>query len=178
MLPPHSSSSHWFALVVKLRFEKHTSSLLQEKGYDTFLPLERCRRQWGARSATVQSALFPGYVFSRFDPSERLPVLTTPGVLNVVKSVTGPVSVPESELDAIRRALNSESVVQRFPYGYVGEQVRIEEGPLKGVEGIILSTAKESRLILSITMLQRSISVEIDARSTVSSGQATSIARW
>jgi transcription antitermination factor NusG len=156
----------WFALIVKWRFEKHASNLLREKGFETFLPLERCRRQGKSKPANVQVPLFPGYVFARFDPFKRLPVLITPGVISVVKTSVGPVSVPETEIDAIKRATDSDCVVRRFPYGYVGEKVRIEEGPLKGIEGIVLSTRKQSTLILSITLLQRSISVEIDSRST------------
>ena len=152
----------WYAVRVKSKFETIASAGLSGKGYQPFLPLYRARRRWSDRVKQLDLPLFPGYVFCRFDAGARLPILTTPGVMSVVGYGREPVPVDEGEIAAVRAIIASGLPAIPWPYLRTGNRVLIEEGPLAGIEGIVLSLKKELRLIVSVTMLQRSVGVEID----------------
>ncbi len=153
----------WFALQVKPRREKVTSTILRNKGFEQFLPLYVSRRAWSDRTAKVEVPLFPGYVFCRFDPDRpRLAIVTTPGVVNVVGVGGRPAPIPEQELEVIQSIISSGSAAQPWPYLEVGKRVRIERGSLAGVEGILVDTKKQHRVVVSISLLQRSVAVEIE----------------
>lgn len=153
----------WFALQVRVRHEADVTVHLEGKGYEWFLPLYKERKRWSDRVKQVDSPLFPGYVFCRFNPNDRLPILKTPGVTQIVGYNRVPVAVDESEIDSIRTLVASG--VPNFPCAYleVGSRVRIEAGALRGLEGILMEVKGKRRLVLSITLLQRSVAVEIDS---------------
>jgi transcription antitermination factor NusG len=153
----------WFALQVRMRREVGVSDHLQGGGYEWFLPLYKCRRRWSDRVKEVDAPLFPGYLFCRFNPHDRLPILKTPGVTQIVGYNHVPVPVDEQEIAAIRRLIASG--VPNFPCAYleVGSKVRIDAGALRGLEGILIDVKGKRRLVLSITLLQRSVAVEIDS---------------
>jgi len=153
----------WFALQVRVRHEADVTVHLEGKGYQWFLPLYKERRRWSDRIKQVDAPLFPGYVFCRFDPNDRLPILKTPGVTQIVGYSRVPVAVDENEIEAIRTLVASG--VPNFPCAYleVGSRVRIEAGALRGLEGILTDVKGKRRLVLSITLLQRSVAVEIDS---------------
>ena len=152
----------WFALVVRSQHEKIVSSALQDKGYEEFLPLYTSKRRWSDRMKQLTLPLFPGYLFCRFDLNHRLPILVTPGVLQVVGAGKVPLPVDESEIAALRSIVNSGLQAEPWPYLKVGQRVRIERGSLEGVEGILTSVKKPFRLVVSVTLLQRSVAVEVD----------------
>src|SRR5438309_1885473 len=85
----------WFAIHIRGRYEKSTAAILHDKGYEWFLPLYKCRRRWSDRSKELELPLFPGYLFCRFDLNDRLPILTTPGVLQIVGIGKTPIPVDE-----------------------------------------------------------------------------------
>jgi transcription antitermination factor NusG len=153
----------WFALQIRMRHETGVADHLQGKGYEWFLPLYKARRRWSDRVKEVSSPLFPGYLFCRFDPHDRLPILKTPGVTQIVGYNHVPVPVDEQEIEAIRRLIASG--LPNFPCAFlqVGSKVRIEAGALRGLEGILTELKGKRRLVLSITLLQRSVAVEIDS---------------
>ncbi|MCU1241312.1 MAG: transcriptional activator RfaH [Candidatus Acidoferrum typicum] len=153
----------WFALQVRMRHETGVADHLQGKGYEWFLPLYKAQRRWSDRVKEVQAPLFPGYLFCRFNPHDRLPILKTPGVTQIVGYNHVPVPVDEQEIQAIRTLVASG--VSNFPCPYleVGSKVRIEAGALRGLEGILMDLKGKRRLVLSITLLQRSVAVEIDS---------------
>lgn len=153
----------WFALQVRNRYEHLVAAVLRDKGYETFLPSCEARRQWSDRSKTVSLPLFPTYLFCRLDPENRLPVLVTPGVRAVVGAGKKPVPIEESEIAAVRRVAEAGLPVTPWPGFAVGKTVRVEHGPLRGVEGVILEDKGMPRLLVGITLLQRSISVEVDS---------------
>jgi transcription antitermination factor NusG len=152
----------WYAIRVKSKYETVTSAGLAGKGYEPFLPLYTARRRWSDRVKQMELPLFPGYVFCRFDVGTRLPVLTTPGVISVVGYGREPVAIDEGEIAAVRAIIASGLPAMPWPFLRTGNRVLIEEGPLAGVEGIVLAVKKQYRLIVSVTMLQRSMGVEID----------------
>jgi transcription elongation factor/antiterminator RfaH len=152
----------WYALQVRPRFEKAIASALLHKGYEGFLPLYRQKRRWSDRIKEVQVPFFPGYLFCRFDINKRLPVLTTPGVNKIVSIGKEPRPVEDSEIEALQATVVSGLRVEPQSYLNIGQKVRIERGPLSGIEGILTSLKGLNRLILSVHLLQRSISVDID----------------
>jgi transcription termination/antitermination protein NusG len=160
----------WFALAVRPRVEEAVSKTLRAKGYDTFLPTYRKQYLSGARSWDSVLPLFPGYVCCRFDIQNRLPVLTTPGVIQVLGSGSAPVALSDVEVSSLQAAVRANCPVQPFPYVRTGKRVRIEKGLLAGTEGIVLSFKPALRLILSITLLQKSALLEVEQGQISESG--------
>ncbi len=161
--PVRPSQLEWYALCVRARHERIAWSVLQNKGYETYLPLYRSRRKWSDRITELELPLFPGYVFCRFDPSDRrVPILTTPGVQHIVGAGRSPLPVDESELAAVRAVIASGLAAEPWPYLKAGHRVRIDAGALEGLEGILVEVKKHHRLVISVTLLQRSVAVEID----------------
>jgi transcription antitermination factor NusG len=153
----------WFAVRVKTTHEKRVTSLLDYQEYEWFLPVYTCRRRWSDRIKRVQLPLFPGYLFCRFDPAARLRVLKTPSVIGIVGIANVPTPIDENEIAAIRRVVDSGFGVSPHPFLQVGQWVRINGGALAGLEGRIVDAKRRDRLILSVTLLQRSVAVEIDS---------------
>jgi transcription antitermination factor NusG len=152
----------WFALRVRSNYEQVASLHLRSRGYQEFSPSYKVERQWSDRKKMTDQPLFPGYVFCRLNPNDRLPVLTVPGVMGMVGFGDGPMSIPEEEVGRVRSMLNSGLVVMPWPFLKVGETVLIERGPLSGVEGILQEVKGKCRIVVSINLLQRSVSSEID----------------
>src|SRR5258707_5531577 len=126
----------WFALQVYCRSEVVTSQLLQEKGYPVFVPLYLRRKPRGTRTELREFPLFGGYAFCQFDPLKRLPILTTPSVIRIVGLGKIPVPIEDSEITALQRITKAGLALRPCDYLRAGNRVRIDEGPLKGVEGI------------------------------------------
>lgn len=153
----------WFALQVRTRYEALVAEHLQGKGYEWFLPVYTRRTRWSDRVKEADLPLFPGYLFCRFDPRNRLPILKTPGVTQIVGYNHSPVPVEESEIRAIRTLVASGVPNAPCAYLEVGSRVRIQNGALRGIEGILIELKGKRRLVLSISLLQRSVAVEIDS---------------
>lgn len=152
----------WFALRVKSRCEKNVATMARHRGFEEFLPLYQSRRRWSDRFKSVELPLFPGYVFCRLDPKFRLPLLTIPGVLHFVGVGRVPVPIDETEIAAIQQAMGAGLLAEPYPFFEVGGRVRLVEGPLRGVEGFLVEVRKEQRIAVSVSLLKRSIAVEID----------------
>ncbi|HKW34975.1 MAG TPA: transcription termination/antitermination NusG family protein [Candidatus Acidoferrum sp.] len=152
----------WYALQLRSRWETSTAALLSCKGYQTFLPTYKNEKRGSSRSKEAQAPLFPGYLFCRFNVCDRLPVLITPGVISVVGMGRMPIPVEESEIEAIQRMVSTGMRVEPCPYLEVGQRVLIEDGALSGVEGVLTSFKGTQRIVVSISLLRRSVALEID----------------
>ena len=152
----------WFAIQVRTRHEAGVASHLRGKGYSPFLPVYKCRKRWSDRIKVADAPLFPGYLFCRFNVEKRLPILTVPGVIKIV-GTSFPTPVDEHEIRAIETSLHSGLPSRSWPFMQAGERVRIGFGPLRGLEGILLEARGAHRLVVSVTLLQRSVAVEIDS---------------
>jgi transcription antitermination factor NusG len=151
----------WFALRVKPNHEKPVSVALRGKGFEEFLPLFRSQRQWSDRVKVMDLPLFPGYLFCRLNLEERMPLLTTPGFLYIVGVGKTPEPVDESEILAIQSVLRTGLPVTPWPSLVVGQKVQLKHGPLRGLEGVLTKIANQHRIYVSVTLLKRSISVEV-----------------
>ena len=153
----------WFALHVRSNCERLVSRHLEDKGYECLLPAYRAQRRWSDRVKQLDVPLFPGYVFCRLDPADRVPVLSVPGVVQIVGQGKIPAAISEAEIDAIQKILTSNLPYLPWSSLAPGQQIVVKHGPLMGVQGVLLETRKPHRLVVSVTMLQRSVAVEVDA---------------
>ena len=152
----------WYALTVKPNHERAAAQALGSKGLETFLPLYRSRRRWSDRIKELELPLFAGYVFCRFKAAERAGILSTPGVNSVVGFGRRPAPVSDGEIAAVRTIVSSGLPVGPWPFLRVGQKVRIEAGPLCGVEGILTQVKDVWRVVVSVELLQRSVAAEVD----------------
>jgi transcriptional antiterminator NusG len=158
-----ATETQWFAVQVRSRQEAQVAQQISGKGYEHFLPMRKRRKLWSDRIRESEEPIFPGYLFCRFDPLYRLPILTTPSVIQIVGYNRKPVAVDEAEIRALQTLIASGVANQTCPFLEVGDRVRIESGALRGLEGILVDTRSRRRLILSVSILQRSVAVEIDS---------------
>jgi transcription antitermination factor NusG len=155
----------WYALYTRHQHEKTVALNLEGKGFQVFLPLYNAVRRWKDRTKQLSVPLFPCYVFLRTAGREWLPVLTTPGVHMVVSCSGLPTAIPDVEIDAIRRVVESSGLVEPHPFLKTGDWVRVRSGPLADIEGILVRKKSQFRLVLSVEMLGKSASVEVDLAS-------------
>jgi transcription antitermination factor NusG len=164
---PDFGVDRWYALFVRSRHEKTVENSLRSKRYNVFSPSYRTKRKRVDRITEIEVPLFPGYVFCQFDPSKRLPILMTPGVVGVVGRGNRPEPVDDTEIDSIRTVALAGRCVQPWPFLRSGQRIRVQSGPLTGIEGIFLRVQDVDHLIVSITLLQRAISVVIERDSVL-----------
>jgi transcription antitermination factor NusG len=162
MEPLREIRERWFALRVQSRCEKAVAVVARNKGFEEFLPLHQSSRRWSDRLKAMDLPLFPGYLFCRLDPQRRLPLLTIPGVLHFVGIGKIPSPIEDTEIAAIQIAVGSGSLTEPWPFLEVGKRIRLEDGPLAGLEGILVETPKLQRIVVSLTLLKRSVAVAIE----------------
>ena len=152
----------WYALQVRSRKENYVASQIIGQGYECLLPKYKCIRNWSDRRKELEQPLFPGYLFCRFDFQQRRPLISTPGVLQILGTGPIPVPVSDDEIRALQLAAASGVQKQPWPYLEVGERVRVTYGNLSGLEGILINFKGNHRVVLSVTLLQRSVAMEVD----------------
>src|ERR1700756_3167089 len=157
-----TNNLRWFALQVRTRWESSTAVLLSGKGYETLLPTYQTKKHWNGRVKQMNAPLFPGYVFCQFDALKRLPILVTPGVISVVGRGRVPFPVNDREIAAIQTIVTSGFQAEPWPYLEVGQKIRIEGDSLSGLEGILIQFKGNNRIVVSVSLLRRSVALEID----------------
>jgi transcription antitermination factor NusG len=166
MLPltPLFEPTHWYAVQTRARHEKKVAMQLQEKGATTFLPLLTQTRRWSDRRKVLELPLFSCYVFARLAPSMgmRFLALQTRGVLSIVGAHGVGAPIPDKEIEDIQTLLAQNATSSLYPFIKVGQRVRIRGGCLDGVEGILVAEKSDRRLVVSIELIHRSVSVRID----------------
>jgi transcription termination/antitermination protein NusG len=157
----------WFALTVKHHHEQTVDGMLRFKNFETLTPTYRSKKQWSDRNRTLDLPLFPGYVFCRFEGAEKLEVLNTPGVGRVVGFGGHAIPIPDEEMAAIQAAIRSRLPLRPWPRLQPGDRVRVERGPLRGVEGTFVREKDEWTLVVGVEMLQRWVAVDMEPDSIV-----------
>jgi transcription antitermination factor NusG len=154
----------WLAIQVRPNAERTVLIALDNKGYETFLPTYQSIRKWTDRKKILSHALFPGYLFCRWNQSVRLPIIGTQGVIRILGNGTIPIPVPDSEIASLQTVVTTQDVRCRpWPNVEVGAPVVIQSGPLRGVTGVLRAIQDESFLIVCVSLLQRSVAVKIQA---------------
>ena len=148
---------NWYAITVKPQAEKPVVAALQQKSYETFFPVISTERRWSDRKKRIETPLIPGYVFCRFNAEQRLPVMTTPGVRDIVGFGRQAAAVEESELAALRRMVESGALVEPCEYLERGDAVEVTAGPMRGLRGYLLEIKGACRVAVSVGLLRRSV---------------------
>jgi transcription antitermination factor NusG len=157
--------SVWHAIQVRPQHEKAVDRHLGYLGRERFLPLFRTRRRWSDRIKELEMPLFPGYVLCRFETHEKGAVLSVPGVRSVVSFGSELAAIPDAEVESIRALLRAGVPVRPWPYLEVGNRVRIDAGPLQGVQGVLLKFKNEWQVVVSVEILRRSVMAEVELTS-------------
>lgn len=136
---------------------------LKQREIESFLPLyQRVSRWKNGMRMRLELPLFPGYVFVRMNPFERLRVLETPSVSSLVGCGGQPVPLPDQEIEILRAGVARISA-EPHPFLAVGDKVRVKFGPLAGLEGFLVQKKNETRFVLSMNLIMRAVSVEVDS---------------
>ena len=153
----------WYGITTRPNREKSVTTVLEAMGYEHFLPTYRVRRRWSDRVVESEVPLFPGYTFCRFDSSKKLPIVSTSGVVAVVAFGKVPSPIPEHEISALKAVLKAGLIPEPHAFLSEGRRVRVKSGSLSGLEGIVVKRKSEFRIVISVALLQRSVSVEVES---------------
>jgi transcription antitermination factor NusG len=166
-LPPLGfalEESNWYAIHTVARHEKRVAAQFEEKRVCTFLPLLRQIHRWSDRRSVVEIPMFSCYAFVRMVQivEERLKVLRTPGVLGFVGSERQGTQIPEEQIESLRKVIREKLPCLPHPFITFGKRVRICGGSLDGIEGILMREGRDQSLVISVELLQRSVSIRVE----------------
>jgi transcription termination/antitermination protein NusG len=160
------SERQWYAVHVRSRHEFSVLELLEKAGREAFLPTVERFRKWKDRKKMVSFSLFPGYLFVRITKStdDRLSLLKTKGIVRLLGALPGePEPVPEEQIAALKRLVDSKQPLDPYPYLKEGQRVRVSSGALAGVEGLLVEKSGQHMLVLSVDILRQGVSLKVDA---------------
>jgi transcriptional antiterminator NusG len=160
---PENDGVSWYAIWTRSRHEQVVREQIERKHYDAFLPTITRWSRWKDRKKKIDWPLFPGYCFARFNPEESLAILKCTGVVNIVSFEGKPASIPEHEIDSIRRLIESDLQYDPCPLIREGMMVEVKHGALKGVVGRLVRKGAHARLVLAVELIGQGVSVEVDA---------------
>jgi len=156
----------WYAIYTRPRHEKQVYEDLKNRNIEAFLPIYKVRRRWSDRYKIIEEPLFKNYLFVNVEYERRYHDTLRPyGAVAFVTFDGKPAQIPEPEIEAIRRLVTSELPYNPHPYLKIGRRVRVRSGPLEDCEGILIRKKGLTRLVLSIHLLQQSVSAKVDADS-------------
>ena len=165
--PGQITGLHWYALRTRSRHEKLVSDQLAQQGIEPLLPTVKRLNQWKDRKKEVEVPLFSGYCFVRFTSDQKLPVLKTVGVVDIVGGGQRPEPIPDEEITAIQTLIASVLPYDPHPYLQEGMKVEVIRGPLQGLHGILLRKEKRHRLVIGVRLIQQAAAVGIDTADVV-----------
>jgi transcription termination/antitermination protein NusG len=164
------SASRWYALRTRSRHEKMVRDQLVHRGIEHLLPTVKRLSQWKDRKKAVEVPLFAGYCFVRIGSDQKLPILKTVGVVDIVGSGQRPEPIPDEEITAIQTLMASVLPYDPHPYLQEGMLVEVIRGPLQGIRGMLLRKDKRHRLVIGVRLIQQAAAVEIDTGDVVAVG--------
>jgi transcription antitermination factor NusG len=153
----------WYAAYTRAHHEKRAAEQLAGRGVELFLPQYQVLRRWKDRKVRLDMPLFPGYLFVHIPLTQQLRVLEVPSVVRLVGSRGGPVPLDSSEIDKLRRGMDTAQGAMPHPFLIVGRHVRVCRGPFEGLTVILLRRKGACRVVISIELIQRSFCMEMEA---------------
>lgn len=161
-LPASFLEQRWYAAYTCANHENRVSEQLAAREVEHFLPVYRSVRRWRDRRVELDLPLFPGYVFVRLALRDRLRVLQIPSVARLVGFGGSPTALPDEDMEILRAGLDSRLMAEPHPYLTEGRRVHVRRGPLTGMRGILLRRRGKARFVVSMELIMRSMSVEMD----------------
>src|ERR1035441_6812756 len=154
-------SENWYAVQTRARHERVIVQRFRDKGLTTFLPLVTEVRRWSDRLKSVELPLFSCYVFVKIAATneDRLRVLRTDNVFDLVGVPRQGTPIPDEQIDAVRTIVEQRVDWETYPFLKIGQRVRIRSGALDGVEGLLVSRDGKRSVVVSVDAIQRSLSV-------------------
>jgi len=158
--------SNWYAVHVRSRHEFKVCGTLQAMQIETFLPCVEKLRQWKDRKKNIAFPLFSGYLFVKFEDLEKsyLPIVKVPGVVRILGNGKTIVPVPDEQIQFLHSLVESRLPLEEHPYLKEGQNVRIIQGPLRGVTGVLVRKENADMLVVSVDLIQKGVSVQVSAR--------------
>lgn len=153
----------WFAVRTRARAEKAVRDQLAARIPGVFLPTVTRWSRWKDRKKSIEWPLFSGYCFAHFDPADHRAVVTCPGVAGIVSCAGQLSEIPEHEVESLRTLVISELQYDPVPFIKEGDPVRVVHGPLRGVVGRLVRKGDRARILLSVDLISRAVSVDVDA---------------
>lgn len=154
----------WYAIYTRFQHEKSAAALLQRKNFEVFLPVYRAVHQWSDRNQMVTLPLFPCYLFLRATVDRKVEVLRTSGVRWFVENAKRACEISDAEIETLRKVCSSGTGVLPHPFLKQGDHVRLRTGPLAGTEGFFVRTKNQYRVVISVELLRKGVSMEVDRR--------------
>lgn len=153
----------WYVLHTKSRFENVVYDNLRGKQLESFLPKMTVLSKRKDRRAMIKVPVFPGYVFVRtdLDPREHVEILKTTGAVRLIGVQTGPVPVPEEQIESIRIMTAAEEQIYTGEQFRPGQQIMVMAGPFAGVTGSFVRYGTVGRVVVYIQVLGRYAAVEV-----------------
>jgi len=152
---------HWYAAYTCANHERRVAGQFANRGVEHFLPQYESVRRWKDRKVRLRMPLFPGYIFVQLALQERLRVLEVPSVVRLVGFNGRPAPLPEGDVTRIREFLARGFRAEPHPYLTVGKKVRVKNGPLAGMEGVLLRRKGKFRVVISIELVQQAAAVDV-----------------
>jgi transcription antitermination factor NusG len=163
LLPADYLEKRWYATYTCANHEKRVREQLEQRSVEAFLPVYETVRRWKDRRVHLEIPLFPGYVFVHLALRDRLRVTQVPSVVRLVGFDGHPSPLPDGEIEALKKGLALGVRAQPHPFLSVGRRVRVKNGPLAGMTGILLRRKGNFRVVISIDLIQRAMSVNVDS---------------
>lgn len=162
-MPETANNARWFVLTVAPQHELAVKQHLDTKGFEASVPVYKVRRRWSDRVKTITLPLFPGYVFCRFDAEHRVPVFNTPGVRGAISFASKLAPLAQHEIVRIHRLASSGLALEPLAGLRTGMRIKILDGPLTGIEGVLAQVNGSSRVVVNVELLNRAVAVQVDA---------------
>lgn len=157
-----SDKYFWYAIYTKSRAEKKTYILLQQRGIEVYLPLQKRLKQWSDRKKWVEEPLFNSYMFVYVSEREYMNVLQTPGVVRFVSFSGKAAPIREDQINFLKKILSSEEELEISEHQFsVGQKVRVVAGVFHGMTGELVDVKNTKRFIVRFDELNKSIILNI-----------------
>jgi transcription antitermination factor NusG len=157
MIKNKNNGKNWFALYTKPRSEFKASQQLATVEIEHYLPTITRLKQWSDRKKKVTEPLIRGYIFIFATENQRLASVEQPSIVRCIFDGGRPASIPDWQIDNIRKMLSHKSEIIVYNGIVSGTKVKIKNGPFEGVVGIVTNNEMGKSISISIDLLNRSV---------------------
>lgn len=161
----HDVAPRWFAVHTRSKSEKFVQRMLEKKGIQAWLPLQKLMRRYTRSTRWVEKPLINSYVFVKIVKEQYVPVLETENVAGFVKFSKNLVAIPEVEIDLLKRITLEDGLdVEAVKGGFAeGDPVEIAAGNLMGLKGRIVKVEGKRKFQVELNYLFHSLLITVDA---------------